>query len=173
MIDISRVNLEEFFGCVNATNTKEMKSNTFKTFRTYLQEKSFAKWSDGQVKYVGDHMDGVDFLGEDQTHYEMKGTLKMFNKNGSTKTITLKNFQSENKTVDKTFEYMFLVDTENMTLGYTDWDTVEKRLYFTDKSPAAKVKFEKGDYTILASNVSPSKKSITASDILDGLERIL
>ncbi len=173
MIDISRVNLEEFFGCVNATNTKEMKSNTFKTFRTYLQEKSFAKWSDGQVKYVGDHMDGVDFLGEDQTHYEMKGTLKMFNKNGSTKTITLKNFQSENKKVDKTFEYMFLVDTENMTLGYTDWDTVEKRLYFTDKSPAAKVKFENGDYKILASNVSPSKKSITASDILDGLERIL
>ena len=60
-----------------------------------------------------------------------------------------------------------------MTLGYTDWDTVEKRLYFTDKSPAAKVKFENGDYKILASNVSPSKKSITASDILDGLERIL
>ena len=62
MIDISRVNLEEFFGCVNATNTKEFKSNTFKSFRTYLQENSFAKWSDGQVRYVGNFKDGVDFM---------------------------------------------------------------------------------------------------------------
>ena len=173
MIDISRVNLEEFFGCVNATNTKEMKSNTFKSFRTYLQERSFAKWSDGQVRYVGNFKDGVDFIGEDETNYEMKGTLKMFNKNGSTKTITLKNFQSENKVVEQTFDYMFLVDTENMTLGYTDWDTVEKRMYFTEKSPSAKVKFKEGDYTILASNILPSKKSITATDILNGLELIL
>jgi len=73
----------------------------------------------------------------------------------------------------QTFDYMFLVDTENMTLGYTDWDTVEKRMYFTEKSPSAKVKFEQGDYTILASNILPSKKSITATDILNGLELIL
>ena len=173
MINIDRINLEEFFGCVNATNTKEMKSNTFKTFRTYLQEKSFAKWSDNQVRYVGDHMDGVDFIGEDETHYEMKGSLKLFNKNGSTKVITLKNFQGNSKKVEKTFEYMFLVDTENMSLAYTDWDMVEKRVYFTPSSPAAKVKFIPGDFTMLATNIEPAPKSITASDILDGVERIL
>ena len=150
-----------------------MKSNTFKTFRTYLQEKSFAKWSDNQVRYVGDHMDGVDFIGEDETHYEMKGSLKLFNKNGSTKVITLKNFQGNSKKVEKTFEYMFLVDTENMSLAYTDWDTVEKRVYFTPSSPAAKVKFLPGDFTMLATNIEPAPKSITASDILDGVERIL
>ena len=150
-----------------------MKSNTFKTFRTYLQEKSFAKWSDNQVRYVGDHMDGVDFIGEDETHYEMKGSLKLFNKNGSTKVITLKNFQGNSKKVEKTFEYMFLVDTENMSLAYTDWDTVEKRVYFTPSSPAAKVKFIPGDFTMLATNIEPAPKSITASDILDGVERIL
>lgn len=172
-LDFSRINLKEFFGCVDATNTKEMKSNTFKTFRTYLQEKSFAKWSDNQVRYVGDHMDGVDFIDSDETHYEMKGSLKLFNKNGSTKVITLKNFQGNSKNVEKTFEYMFLVDTENMCIAYTDWDTVEKRVYFTPSSPAAKVKFLPGDFTMLATNVEPAPKSITASDILDGVERIL
>ena len=172
-LDFSRINLEEFFGCVDATNTKEMKSNTFKTFRTYLQERSFAKWSDNQVRYVGDHRDGVDFIGEDETPYEMKGSLRLFNKNGSTKVITLKNFQGNSKNVEKTFEYMFLVDTENMCIAYTDWDTVEKRVYFTPSSPAAKVKFLPGDFTMLATNIEPASKSITASDILDGVERIL
>jgi len=172
-LDFSRINLKEFFGCCDATNTKEMKSNTFKTFRTYLQEKSFAKWSDNQVRYVGDHMDGVDFIGSDETHYEMKGSLKLFNKNGSTKVITLKNFQGNSKNVEKTFEYMFLVDTENMCLAYTDWNTVEKRVYFTPSSPAAKVKFLPGDFTMLATNITPAPKNITAQQILDGVESIL
>ena len=61
MFDIDRINLQEFFGCVAATNTTQMKSNAFKTIRTWLQEKSFAKWSDGQLRYVGDYKDGMDF----------------------------------------------------------------------------------------------------------------
>ena len=174
MIDISRFNLEEFFGCVNATNTKQMKSNAFKTIRTWLQEKSFAKWSDGQLQYVGDYKDGVDFTSVDNLLYEMKGKLKMFNKNGSTSSIILKNFQSEkNKVIEKTFDYMLLVDTGSMTIGVTDWETVEKRIYYTPKSPCAKVKFLPGDYTILAEGVKPSNKSITSAEILEGLEGIL
>ena len=172
-LDFTRINLEEFFGCVNATNTEEMKSNTFKTFRTYLQEKSFAKWSDEQVKYVGDYMNGVDFIGEDQLRYEMKGILGMFQKNGSTKVITLKNFAGKTKVVNKTFDYMFLVDTKNMSIGYTDWDTVNQRAYWDSSSTTANVKFLPGDYKILYSNVKPVTKSITASNIIDGVERIL
>ncbi len=173
MINIKRFNLAEFFGCVEATNTKQMKSNVFKTFRTYLQEKSFAKWSDNQLIYVGDYQDGVDFLSEDGTPLEMKGMLGMFNKNGSTKSIDLKNFRSDNKNIEQTFEYMFLVDTQKMILAATDWDTVKSRTYFTDKSPTAKFKLEDGDYEILASDVEPAKKSITSSEILDSVERIL
>jgi hypothetical protein len=173
MINIDRINLQEFFGCVNATNTKQMKSNAFKTIRTWLQEKSFAKWSDGQLEYVGDYKDGVDFVSEDNINYEMKGTLRMFNKNGSTKSIILKNFHSENKVVEKTFDYMLLVDTERMSMAYVDWDTVEKRIYYTPKSPNAKVKFLPGDFTMLAENVEPTKKSITSDQILDNLQEIL
>jgi hypothetical protein len=173
MINIERINLEEFFGCVNATNTKEMKSNAFKTIRTWLQEKSFAKWSDGQLEYVGDFKDGVDFVSEDKINYEMKGKLKMFNKNGSTSSIVLKNFQGDNKVIEKTFDYMLLVDTSSMAIGITDWDTVEKRIYYTPKSPTAKVKFLPGDFTILASNVKPAEKKITSAQILENLQEIL
>jgi hypothetical protein len=173
MINIDRINLEEFFGCVAATNTTQMKSNAFKTIRTWLQEKSFAKWSDGQVQYVGDYKDGVDFTSEDNVNYEMKGKLKMFNKNGSTSSIVLKNFQGENKVIERTFDYMLLVDTGSMAIGITDWDTVEKRIYYTPKSPTAKVKFLPGDFTMLAKDIKPAEKKITSAQILDNLQEIL
>ena len=172
-LDISRINLEEFFGCVNATNTTQMKSNAFKTIRTWLQEKSFAKWSGGQLQYVGDYKDGVDFTSEDNVNYEMKGKLKMFNKNGSTSSIVLKNFQGDNKVIKKTFDYMLLVDTGSMALGITDWETVEKRIYYTPKSPTAKVKFLPGDFTMLAKDIKPAEKKITSAEILDNLQEIL
>ena len=173
MMDIKRCNLAEFFGCVKATNTKQMKSNVFKTFRTYLQEKSFAKWSDGQLIYVGDYQNGVDFLSEDGTPLEMKGMLNMFNQNGSTKAIDLKNFRSDNKNINKTFEYMLLVDTEKMIIAATDWDTVKSRTYYTQKSPTAKFKLEDGDYEVIACDIEPAEKCISSSEILDSVERIL
>jgi hypothetical protein len=172
-IDFDKINLPEFFGCVNATNTKQMKSNAFKTLRTWLQEKSFAKWSDEQVEYVGDFMDGADFIDQNGICYEMKGKLKMFNKNGSTSVVDLKNFRGETKVVEKTFEYMLLVDTSSMTIGFTDWETVKQRLYFSPTSPVAKFKLFPGDYKILSENVIPTTKSITSSEILDNLLCIL
>ena len=172
-LDISRINLEEFFGCVNATNTTQMKSNTFKTFRTWLQENSFAKWSGGQFRYVGDHMNGVDFIGDDGLRYEMKGTLGLFQKRGDTKSIILKNFYSDNKKVNKTFNYMLLVDTKSMSLGITDWETVEKRVDFNQESTNAKVKFEVGDFTMLAKDIKPADKKITADQIIGNLQEVL
>ena len=178
-IDFSRINLAEFFGCVEATNTPQMKSNAFKTFRTYLQEKSFAKWSGGQLDYVGDYEDGKDFIDNFGTFYEMKGSLGLFNKNGSCKRVVLINKRPGKKKIkelkkediQKTFEYMLLVDTKNMTIGYTDWDTVYSR---TECDGAgATFKLEKGDYKILASNITPVDKEIDASQLLSMMEVIL
>ncbi len=163
-IDFSRVNLEEFFGCVKATNTPHMKTNAFKTFRTYLQETSFAKWSDGQLSYVGDHEDGKDFVDNSGTFYEMKGSLGLFNKNGSCKRVVLTNKRPGKKKIkelkkediQKTFEYMILVDTKNMSIGYTDWDTVYSRMQCD--GAGATFKLEDGDYKMIASNITPLNK---------------
>lgn len=172
-IDVSKINFEEFFGCVDATNTTQMKSNAFKTLRTWLQEKSFAKWSDGQLDYVGDYKDGVDFISKDRVNYEMKGKLNMFNKNGSTSVVDLKNFRGETKLIEKTFDYMFLVDTSKMSIAVTDWNTVKNRVYFTPTSPVAKFKLLPGEYTMIVQNVVPAKKNISSSEILDNLLKIL
>jgi hypothetical protein len=178
-LDLSRINLEEFFGCVNATNTTQMKSNAFKTLRTWLQEKSFAKWSDGQMEYVGDFKDGVDFVSQHNENYEMKGSLDLFNKNGDCKRVVLINKRPgkrkiailKKEDIQKTFEYMLLVDTKKMSIGYTDWDTVYSR---TECDGAgATFKLCKGDYKMLATNVKPSNKKIESSDILDTLLQIL
>jgi hypothetical protein len=178
-IDFSRINLAEFFGCVEATNTPQMKSNAFKTFRTYLQEKSFAKWSDGQLDYVGDYENGKDFVDPSGIFYEMKGSLNLFNKNGSCKRVVLINKrpgkrkikQIQKEDIQKTFEYMFLVDTENMSIAYTDWDTVYSRMECD--GAGATFKLEKGDYKVLASNITPVKKEIDANQLLNMVEVIL
>jgi hypothetical protein len=178
-IDFNRINLEEFFGCVKATNTTQMKSNAFKTFRTYLQEKSFAKWSDGQLDYVGDYENGKDFVDPSGIFYEMKGSLNLFNKNGSCKRVVLINKRPgkrkikeiQKQDIQKTFEYMFLVDTENMSIAYTDWDTVYSRIECD--GAGATFKLEKGDYKVLASNITPVKKEIDANQLLNMVEVIL
>jgi hypothetical protein len=178
-IDFSLINLEEFFGCVKATNTKQMKSNAFKTFRTYLQEKSFAKWSGGQLNYVGDYEDGRDFVDNSGTFYEMKGSLGLFNKNGSCKRVVLINKRPGKKKikelkkedVQKTFEYMLLVDTKNMSIAYTDWDTVYSRIECD--GAGATFKLESGDYKMLESNIVPTEKQIDAGQLLNMMEVIL
>jgi hypothetical protein len=106
-------------------------------------------------------------------NYEMKGTLDMFNKNGTTKSVVLKNFRNDVKFVEKTFDYMLLVDTKKMSIAVTDWDTVEKRIYYTPSSPTAKFKLEPGDYTMLAENVTPSSKTTTADALLENFQDIL
>ena len=60
-----------------------------------------------------------------------------------------------------------------MTIGITDWETVNKRIYYTEKSPVAKVKFLPGDFAILAKDIKPADKNITSAEILDNLQEIL
>lgn len=179
MIDFSRINYGEFFGCVDATNTTQMKSNAFKTLRTYLQEKSFAKWSGGQLTYVGDYEDGKDFVDSSGIFYEMKGSLGLFNKNGSCKRVVLTNKRPGKRkgkelTVEdlkKTFQYMLLVDTKNMSIAYTDWDTVYSRA--DCDGAGATFKLQSGDYHMIASNVVPIKKEIDSTQLLNVIEEIL
>jgi len=109
----------------------------------------------------------------------MKGSLNLFNKNGSCKRVVLINKRPgkrkikeiEKQDIQKTFEYMFLVDTENMSIAYTDWDTVYSRMECD--GAGATFKLEKDDYKVLASNITPIKKEIDANQLLNMVEVIL
>jgi hypothetical protein len=58
-----------------------------------------------------------------------------------------------------------------MSIAYTDWDTVYSRMECD--GAGATFKLEKGDYKVLASNITPVKKEIDANQLLNMVEVIL
>tara|TARA_A100001234_G_scaffold138758_1_gene121816 strand:+ start:2584 stop:3141 length:558 start_codon:yes stop_codon:yes gene_type:complete len=167
-IDFSRVNFEEFFGWVNASNTKQMKSSSFRGLRAHYTEKSFSKWSDNQLTHVGLYDIGRDFIiKETGESVEMKTQLGMFKKKrgcGDCKPFVLKSFHPSGKSkknwkkkdLVKTFDYLLLIDTESMSVGYTTWDKVYERIDESSNEPKCALK--KGDYTMIVSNITPAER---------------
>jgi hypothetical protein len=188
-IDFSRVNFEQFFGWVNASNTKQMKSSAFRGLRAHYTEKSFCKWSDDQLDHVGLFQTGRDFiLKETKKPVEMKSQFGLF-KTGKDKTgkdcrgdcrpFVLKNFHpsSKDKTewkkedLIKTFDYLLLVDTKAMSVGYTTWDKVYECIDENAKDPKCALK--KGDYTMIVENVIPAEKDCNVDDMFSLIEEHL
>ena len=157
MIDFTKFDFKNIFGVVKMTDG--LKRNQTRTLRSELQEKAIAKYSDGQLEYVGDTENGRDFYGlNDELYYESKAMDGMFCKRKpTTKEITLKNFQGRNKGLpDKTFDYMLLWDTKTYKAGICSWDACMKNTILKDDSVAFRVDFE--DITFLAENVEPTDK---------------
>lgn len=166
MIDFKRFNWQEIFGTVVATNG--LKRNQLRGLRTEIQEMSTAKWSDGQLQYVGFREDGKDFVDCNQIDWECKGAQRMFlTKKPYTSKITLKNFRNMKKNqIEKTFDYMLLLDTTKMTAAYASWDAIYKNIEIKDAVVETRVNQE--DLIFVAQNVQPKDKA-NFSDILDKL----
>ena len=93
MINPELFNFAEIFGVIESTNG--LKRNQTRPLRAEVQEIAIAKYSGGQLQYVGDTQNGRDFIGIlDNLSYESKGMDGIFQKTVPyTKEITLKNFQ--------------------------------------------------------------------------------
>jgi hypothetical protein len=157
MIDFNKVNFEQFFGWVNASNTKLLKSSAFRGTRSFYTELAFFKYSDNQLKHVGLEENGRDFVIKKTNELiEMKSLFGMFKKDGDCNPITLKNSHPNTKqkkvrwtkkSIIKTFDYIFLVDTKKMSMAYSTWDCVYNRLDESCNEP--KVVLKKSDYTMI------------------------
>ena len=176
-IDFSRVNFENFFGWVNISNTKQIKSSSFRGLRAHYTEKSFCKWSDDQLTHVGLFDRGRDFIiKETNESVEMKTQLGMFKGDGNCKSFVLKNFHPsgkdkkdwKKKDLIKTFDYMVLVDTKSMSVGYTTWDKVYECVDETANEPKSILK--KTDYTMIAHKVIPSEKDCDVDRMFSFIE---
>ena len=157
MIDFTKFDFKNIFGVVKMTDG--LKRNQTRPLRSELQEKAIAKYSDGQLEYVGDSENGRDFYGsKDELYYESKAMDGMFCKRKpTTKEITLKNFQGRNKGLpDKTFDYMLLWDTKTYTAGICSWDACMKNTVVKDAVISFRVDFD--DITFFANNVDPIDK---------------
>ena len=157
MINFKTFDFSSIFGVVKSTDG--LKRQQTRPLRAEVQEIAIAKYSGGQLQYVGDSENGRDFLGiHDKLYYESKGMDGMFLKTKPiTKVITLKNHNGRNKGLpEKTFDYMLLWDTKNYIAGICSWDACMKNTILKDDSVAFRVHFD--DIKFIAKNISPKDK---------------
>jgi len=170
MIDPSLFDFPSIFGVVKSTDG--LKRQQTRPLRAEVQEIAIAKYSGGQLKYVGDTENGRDFYGlMDNLYYESKGTDGLFRKRIPwTKEIVLKNFQGNSSGVpEKTFDYMLLWDTTAYSVGICSWESCMKTVSTRDATIVIKVHFD--DITFLAENVTPVEKEDFATKLYNLIEQ--
>ena len=169
MINPKLFDFPSIFGVVKSTDG--LKRNQTRPLRTEVQEIAIAKYSGGQLQYVGDTENGRDFYGLiDKLYYESKGMDGLFQKRVAyTREITLKNFQGNNLGLpEKTFDYMLLWDTKNYTVGICSWDACMKHTVVKDATVVFRV--DNSDITFLAKNVIPTQKEDFAKKLYELIE---
>jgi hypothetical protein len=171
MLDFTKFNFQEIFGVVESTAS--MKRRQLRTLRAEIQERGIAKYSGGQLTYVGNIAVGQDFLGTDNKRYESKGQDGIFCKTKPwTKQITLKNFLGNNSGLpDQTFDYMLLWDTKTYSVGICSWEACMKQTKVVSDSVKFKVHFD--DITFLATKVVPSQREDLGKQLEDFIESAL
>lgn len=169
MINPDLFNFPSIFGVVKSTDG--LKRRQTRPLRAEVQEIAIAKYSGGQLGYVGDTENGRDFYGIiDGLYYESKGQDGIFCKTiPCTKEITLKNFKGRNSGLpEKTFDYMLLWDTKNYSVGICSWDACMKNTTLKDDSVSFRVHFD--DIQFLARNVNPVEKEDFAIKLYELIE---
>jgi len=169
MINFNLFDFPSIFGVVKSTDG--LKRNQTRPLRAEVQEIAIAKYSGGQLQYIGDRENGRDFYGiVDGLYYESKGMDGLFLKTVEyTKEITLKNFQGKNLGLPKkTFDYMLLWDTKNYTVGICNWDACMRNVKVKDAVVSFKVHYN--DIQFLAKNVIPTEKEDFATKLYNLIE---
>ena len=172
MINPELFDFPSIFGVIKST--EGLKRNQTRPLRAEVQEIGIAKYSGGQLEYVGDQENGRDFYGLiDNLYYESKGMDGLFQKTVPyTKEITLKNFQGKNLGLpEKTFDYMLLWDTKNYIVGICSWDACMKHIVMKDANVAFRVDYS--DITFLAKNVIPVEKQDFSVKLYELIEELV
>jgi hypothetical protein len=172
MINPELFDFPSIFGVIKST--EGLKRNQTRPLRAEVQEIAIAKYSGGQLKYIGDKENGKDFYGLiDNLYYESKGMDGLFQKTVLyTKEITLKNFQGKNLGLpEKTFDYMLLWDTKNYTVGICNWDSCMK--YTAIKDATVSFRVDHSDITFFAKNVIPTEKEDFSVRLYELIEELV
>jgi len=155
MIDWKLFDWEEIFGSVKSTTGLKRKQT--RPLRTEVQEIATAKYSSNQLTYVGDSIDGKDYIDCNGLSVEDKAQEGMFCKTiDRTKVFTLKNFQGNQTKFVKTFDYIILKDTKAMSVGWASWDAVAKNVNIKDAIITSFVNYD--DLHMIEFFVKPKKK---------------
>jgi hypothetical protein len=169
-IDWSLFDWEEIFGTVTAT--EGLKRNQTRGLRTEIQEISTAKHSSKQFQYVGDTQNGRDYIDINGFIWEDKASEGMFLKRKErTKKFVLKNFRGNQTNFEKTFDYLLLKDTKNMSVGWVKWKDIEKNIEIKDAVITSFVDYS--DLRMIEFYVTPKPKEDISKDILKLIEKVV
>ena len=162
MINWDRFNWPEIFGTICAT--KKLKGPQYNFMISDIRERSAEKWSDGQLKYVGNIADGKDYDGVDGLQYESKTVEGLILKTKPyTKNIILKNFAGQCIGLpEQTFDYMLAYDTIKNIVLLAPWDVCIKLAKVNDANVTTKLLVDQCN--IIAKNVEPTKKTINIQE---------
>lgn len=171
MIDFNLFDWEEIFGVIVAT--EGLKRNQTRGLRTEIQEIATAKYSSNQLKYVGMKEHGVDYIDIFGNRWEDKSQQKMFNiRKCKTNSFVLKNFRGNKiSELEKTFDYIILKDTNQMSVGWSDWDSVYKNIEIKDAVITSHVDYS--DLKMLDFFVKPKQKQDFALALENIIENII
>ena len=157
MIDWKRFNWPEIFGVIHSVKPM-INQSQFRMMAVDIQENATARYSDGQLKYIGDTEIGKDFLGCDGLRYESKMCGKLIQKKDITKAIILKNFRGNILGVpEQTFDYMLAWDYTLNTVLLADWDHCLSD--YEVKDAGLIIKLDERYCEVIAKNVIPVEKS--------------
>ena len=168
-IDWDIINLEKIFGIVWGVD--DLKRNQTLFIRTEIVEKAIDVWSSGQLKYVGDTKNGMDFEGCDGLRYECKMTDDLFlKKKDLTKKIIAKNHRSKKKEIEHsqpTWDKMILICATTNTIALADYGDAE----WKNNDGDSELRFKKSDCKILAENVTadPIKAAMNIGEKINKL----
>jgi len=165
-VDFSKFDYENIFGVIKAT--ENMRQNQMRPFKVYIQELSIEKFSNNQLTYIGDSENGMDFRGIDGLRYESKSCHGLFQSDrvAYTKSIFLKKFHTKSfLEVPKTFDYMLLWDSKEMSVGLITWEDCIKNMVVNDAN--IKTKIMKEDVNFIKRFVNPADKE----DFMEMLNR--
>ena len=155
MIDFSSFDFPRIVSVIQGTTN--LKRNQTRPLRAEIIELAIEKYSNGQLKYIGDSTNGRDYISTSAPHeaYECKTMEGLFQpKSTHTKPIILMNFrESVQRTVVKTFDYMILVDTKRNHFGVCDWDACTENL--EDNGATATTRIDQSKISMIATSVSP------------------
>lgn len=155
-VDFSKFNWKEIFGTVK--QVQGLKRNQTRPLRTEIIELAIEKYSNKQLRYVGDVENGKDFIGSDGLRYECKCKEKMFQKDKMSTEIVLRNFQGNNTGIpEKTFDVMILIDTGTNSASICSWEDCIENVSI--KSSGVCFRVHKDKVKFIAENVAPKNKT--------------
>jgi hypothetical protein len=153
MLDLKKVvDWAKVFGVIKSVDT--LKRNQTRPLRTEIVELSIDKYSGGNLKYVGNTVNGMDFKGTDGLRYECKMQGKIFQPTKPwTNKITLKNHRTTKKNkVKKTFDKIIFIDCGKAKVGVADFEDLT--IYNLDAEVRCRVE-DQDNITIVADGVDP------------------